>query len=304
MLAMLGPLQLQKPIIAAAGTAGTGWELGEVLDLQHLGAVTTKSITREARLGNAPMRVAELPTGMLNAIGLANPGIAVFLRDHRARLSNLPCSVIGSVAGASTDDYVFVAEALAGSGLDAVECNVSCPNTSDGRLFSDDPQRLRTLVAAVREVVGTTPLLVKLPLDFERASRSAAAAIEGGADILTLTNTVPGLAIDPDTRKPLLGKGAGGVSGPGIHPMVVRMVHDVYTHVAKPAGVPILGLGGVMQWRDAAALILAGASAVGVGTALFADPRRVIKINKGLERWVRDQGVESVQDLVGEAVFT
>ena len=303
MLAMLGPLQLHKPIVAAAGTAGTGWELGEVLHLQHLGAVTTKSITREPRLGNAPMRVAELPTGMLNAIGLANPGIAAFLKVHRPRLGSLGCKVIGSVAGASIDDYVFVAEALAGSGLDAVECNVSCPNTADGRLFCNDPTGLRDLVAAVRTAIGTTPLLVKLPLDFQRASHAAQSAIDGGADILTLTNTVPGLAIDPDTRKPVLGKGAGGVSGPGIHPMVVRMVHDVYTHVAKPAGVPILGLGGVMQWRDAAAMMLAGASAVGVGTALFANPRRVIKINKGLDRWVLNQGVESVQELVGAAVI-
>jgi len=303
MPAMLGTLQLHHPIVAAAGTAGTGWELGEVLNLHHLGAVTTKSITREPRVGNAPMRVAELPTGMLNAIGLANPGIGAFLTDHRPRLDAVGCKVIGSVAGASTDDYVFVAEALAASGLDAVECNVSCPNTADGRLFSDDPDRLRELVAAVRAVVGTTPLLVKLPLDFERASRSAQAAIDGGADILTLTNTVPGLAIDPVSRRPLLGKGAGGVSGPGIHPMVVRMVHDVYTHVAQRAGVPILGLGGIMHWRDAATMLLAGASAVGVGTALFADPRRVIKINRGLERWVRDQGVESVQDLVGAACF-
>jgi dihydroorotate dehydrogenase (NAD+) catalytic subunit len=303
MPAMLGPLQLHKPLVAAAGTAGTGWELGEVLDLEHFGAVTTKSITREPRLGNAPMRVAELPTGMLNAVGLANPGIAGFLRDHRSKLSDLPCKVIGSVAGASTEDYVFVAEALAGSGFDAVECNVSCPNTADGRLFSDDPDRLHALVAAVRAAVGTTPLLVKLPLDFERASRSAAAAIAGGADILTLTNTVPGLAIDPDSRKPLLGKGAGGVSGPGIHPLVVRMVRDVYVHVAHPAGIPILGLGGVMQWSNAAGLILAGASAVGVGTALFANPKRVIKINRGLERWVARQGVESVGDLVGQASF-
>ncbi|MCH2135534.1 MAG: dihydroorotate dehydrogenase [Phycisphaerales bacterium] len=299
MPAMLGKLKLQRPLVAAAGTAGTGWELGEVLALHHLGAVTTKSITREARSGNAPMRVAELPTGMLNAVGLANPGIAGFLSDHRPRLEHLDCPVIGSVAGASIDDYVFVAEALASSGLAAIECNVSCPNTGDGRLFSEDAPALKSLVQAVRSATGKIPLLVKLPLDFQPRSEAAIAAIEGGADVLTLTNTVPGMAIDPATRRPRLGKGAGGVSGPGIHPMVVRMVRDVHANIAADASVPIIGLGGVMNWGDAAELILAGASAVGVGTALFADPRRVVKINKGLDRWVRDQGVESVSDLVG-----
>jgi len=303
MPAMLGPLKLIRPLIAAAGTAGTGWELAEVLNLRCFGAITTKSITREPRQGNPPMRVAELPTGMLNAVGLANPGIAMFLREHRAKLDDLPCDVIGSVAGESIEDYVFVAEALAGSGLAAVECNVSCPNTDDGRLFSEDPTQLCALVKAVKAVVGATPLLVKLPLDFQARSTSAQAAIDGGADMLTLTNTVPGLAIDPDTRRPRLGKGAGGVSGPGIHPLVVRMVRDVHVNVAGPAGIPIVGLGGVFNWEDAAEMILAGASAVGIGTALFADPVRAVRIADGLDRWVRAQGVESIDALVGAAEF-
>lgn len=296
---MLGPLELHRPVVAAAGTAGTGWELGEVLDLRCLGAVTTKSITRAPRTGNPAMRVAELPTGMMNAVGLANPGVDGFLRDHRAKLDGLPCAVIGSVAGESVEDYVFVAEALASSGLDAVECNVSCPNTGDGRLFSDNPAQLQTLVAAVKAAVGSVPVLVKLPLDFQPASPAAQAAIDGGADVLTLTNTVPGLAIDPHTRRPRLGNGPGGVSGPGIHPMVVRMIRDVYTRVAHPAGVPILGLGGVFRWEDAAEMVLAGASAVGIGTALFADPKRAKKIDAGLQRWVRDQGADDLASLVG-----
>ena len=303
MSAMLGPLHLKDPLVAAAGTAGTGWELGEVVDLRHFGAVTTKSITRAPRSGNPPMRVAELPTGMLNAVGLANPGLAAFLSDHRGLLDNLPCKVIGSVAGECIDDYVFTAEGLAGSGLDAIECNVSCPNTGDGRLFSEDTDQLRDLVAAVRAAIGSVPLLVKLPLDFHAVSPAAAAAIEGGADVLTLTNTVPGLAIDPSTRRPRLGNGAGGVSGPGIHPLVVRMIRDVHQSLAADAGVPIIGLGGVMHWRDAAEMILAGASAVGIGTALFADPQRAVKINRGLERWCSDQGVASVSELVGAAKF-
>ena len=301
---MLGALHLERPLIAAAGTAGTGWELAEVLDPACFGAITTKSITRLPRVGNAPMRVAELSTGMMNAVGLANPGVAGFLKVHRHKLDDLPCPVIGSVAGECVEDYIFVAEAMAGSGLAAVECNVSCPNTDDGRLFSENPTQLAGLVRAVKDVVGAVPVLVKLPLDFQGRSSAAEAAIEGGADILTLTNTVPGLAIDVHTRKPRLGKGAGGVSGPGIHPMVVRMVRDVHTNVAGPAGVPIVGLGGVFNWQDAAEFILAGASAVGIGTALYADPTRATRIARALDRWRIDQGVERFDQLVGRAEFS
>jgi len=206
------------------------------------------------------------------------------------------------MAGASIDDYEQVAAAMqAMAFVKAVEVNVSCPNTTDGRSFAEDPERLRDLLVDIRTVLKRAAMIVKLPLDFESPSRAAETAVEAGADALTLINTVPGMAIDVRTRRSRLGRRSGGVSGPGIHPLAVRMIADVHRDIAGPAGVPIIGLGGVMRWQDAAEFILAGATGVGVGTALFVDPRRPRKILRGLNRWVASQGCTSIHELVGAA---
>jgi dihydroorotate dehydrogenase (NAD+) catalytic subunit len=300
----LAGVELSNPVVAAAGTCGYVDELADVLDPAHLGAVVTKSITREPREGHPPWRVVEVPGGMLNAVGLANVGLERFLTEKLPAAAGLGTVVIGSIAGNSIDDYREVAAAFdAQEHLPLVELNVSCPNTADGLVFGEDPGRLRELLSEVRPALANTRLLVKLSPNVGDITAMAEAAVEAGADGLTLINTVAALAIDVESRGYRLGAGAGGgggLSGPAIHPVAVRMVHDVYRSVAQPAAVPLVGLGGVMTWQDAAELILAGASAVGMGTALFVDPRSPKKVLTGLARWVQRQGCAAVSELVGQ----
>lgn len=287
---------LRNPVVTAAGTGGYLAELAGVLGPRHVGAITTKSITPEVRDGNRPWRIIDARAGMLNAIGLANVGLERFLAE---KLVDIDCTVIGSVAGHSIEDYVTVAGAFdAEPRIELIEVNVSCPNTATGRQFGGSPEALGELLAAVRPAIASKPMIVKLPPD-GRPADMARAAIEAGADALTLVNTMPAMAIDVETRQPRLSRGTGGLSGPAIHPIAVRIVHEVYETVARDAGIPIVGLGGVMTWRDAAEFILAGATAVGVGTALFVDPRSPRRIVRGLESWAARQGVARIADLVG-----
>ena len=287
---------LRNPLIAAAGTAGYVDDLAAVVDPRWFGAITTKSITPEPREGNRPWRIIDTRSGMLNAIGLANVGLDRFLAE---KLVASVSPIIGSVAGHSMDDYVRVSAAFAAeSRIAMVELNVSCPNTATGRAFGGTPETLRELLAEVRPVLGTTPMIVKLAPDGE-VVRLAQAAIAAGADALTLVNTMPAMAIDVETRQPRLSRGRGGLSGPALHPVAVRIIRDVHEAVARDAGVPIIGLGGVLDWRDAAEFILAGATAVGLGTTLFVDPRSPRAIGRGLADWVARQGVASVGELVG-----
>lgn len=295
-------LVLRNPVVLAAGTAGYVGEMADALDLSEVGALTSKSITREPREGNAPWRIIPAKAGMLNAIGLANVGIERFIDSRLPDAAKLPCALIVSVAGHSVEDYVGVAGALATlTAVRTVELNVSCPNTATGRSFGSDPEALARLLAEVRASAPAMRLIVKLAPDADPVGM-ARVAVEGGASALTLTNTLPAMAIDPDSRRMRLSRGQGGLSGPAIHPLVVRIVHDVHRQVARDARVPIIGLGGVMDWQDAAELVLAGATAVGVGTALFADPRAVGRIADGLESWVRRQGCTKVGELVGGAL--
>ena len=274
-------------------------ELADAFDLRWLGAVTTKSITPEERAGNDPWRIIDVPGGMMNAIGLANVGLGKFLAEKLPSAAGVPCPVFGSVAGHSVEDYVRVAAAFdANTAFPIIELNVSCPNTATGLQFGDDPSALKALLAEVRPVVKRAKLFVKVSPNADVVKLSGA-AVEAGADGLTLVNTVTAMSIDVHTRRPRLSRGRGGLSGPAIHPIAVRMVHDVYRAVAKPAGVPIIGLGGVLRWEDAAEFILVGASAVGVGTALFVDPRTPVALAKGLAQWVRAQGASSITALVG-----
>lgn len=302
-------MDLASPIILAAGTAGVLDETSGVMDLARIGAIVTKSLTPEPRAGNEPLRVAPVRAGMLNAIGLANPGIDRFVDEIAPRASALPCRVIGSVAGFCAQDYELVAGKLgACEGIDAVELNVSCPNVHGGPEFGTDVGALTEVVAAARKAIGQRAnggkaLFVKLPPVSIGTPTTivdlAKAAIEGGADALTLCNTTPGMAIDVHARRPVLGHVTGGLSGPAVHPIVLRLIHLVYQGVARDAGVPIVGLGGVLRWDDAAAFVLAGASAVGVGTAMFANTRGPTKIIKGLDKWVGKQQVGSIAELTG-----
>lgn len=300
----LAGIELASPVILAAGTAGVLDEMSEQLDLSRVGALVTKSITPEPRDGNQAWRVWPTRVGMLNAIGLANPGVDAFMQEHAPKASSLPCRVIGSIAGFSVDDYTRVARAFDPcEGIVGAELNVSCPNVHGGVEFGSEPGLLGELVSAVRAQLTQTKLLVKLPPVTTPAPHSivdlARSAIEAGADALCLCNTTPAMAIDVRTRRPALGNTTGGLSGPAVHAQAVKIVYDVHRLVARDAGVPIVGIGGVTGWKDAAELVLAGASAVEVGTALFADPRAPIKIARGLGKWVRAQGVSSISELTG-----
>ena len=298
----LAGIPLRNPVILAAGTCGYVDETADVLDLGCVGAVTTKSITVEPREGNRLWRILGTPAGMLNAIGLANVGLDAFVRDKLPRVTACPAAVIGSVAGNSVPEYVRIASACdaAHENLVAVELNVSCPNTADGLVFGEEPAMLLDLLKAARPAVTRKKLIVKLSPNAPSIVKMAEAAIRGGADALTLVNTITALWIDVETRRPRIANGTAGYSGPAIHPIAVRMVHQVYREVARDANVPIVGLGGVMRWEDAAEFILAGASAVGMGTALFVDPRLPGKVVRGLSKWVNRQGVRNIGELVGQ----
>jgi len=299
----LAGVPLQSPLIAAAGTSGYVDELAGVMDVRCLGAITSKSITREPREGHPPWRVIELPgtLGMLNAIGLANVGVEKFVAEYAPKAHSLGTVLIGSIAGASIEDYVQVASAFDPCAhMPIVELNVSCPNTADGLQFGEHPDSLKHLLTAVRPALAKTKMLVKLSPNVGDIVRMADVAVQCGADGLTLINTVSALAIDVETRRTRLSRGAGGMSGPAIHPIAVRMVRDVHVKVAQGANVPIVGLGGVMRWEDAAELVLAGATAVGIGTGVFVSPRVPEKILKGLARWVQRQGCSRLEELTGK----
>lgn len=299
-------IQLRSPVILAAGTAGVLSEMRNVLKVSQLGAIVTKSITRDERHGNAFPRITFARAGMLNAIGLANPGIEAFVHDEGPKVKSLGCPVIGSVAGDRIEDYLKVAEKLVGiEGMAGIEANVSCPNVHSGLEFGSDPGALKELITAMAGVVRDVPMFVKLsPVTVGTPNTIvdlARVAIESGASGLTLTNTVPAMGIDIHTRRPILANVTGGLSGPAIHPIVVRLVHMVYRGVAQDAGVPIIAAGGVTRWQDAAEFVLAGASAVQIGAGSFASPRASVKMRKGLAKWVQSQNADSISELVGKA---
>lgn len=302
----LAGVRLRAPIILAAGTCGTLDEMSDVLDLARVGGLVTKSITAEPREGNATWRIAPCGTGMLNAIGLANVGAEKFCAEYGPRVARVPCAVFGSVAGFSIEGYVAAASAMSRvAGLAGLELNVSCPNVHGGVEFGLDAGALRELLGAVRAGVAPgTRVFVKLsPIVAAGPGATIAdiarAAIEQGAAGLCVANTVPAMAIDVRTRRPVLANNTGGYSGPPVHPIAVKLVHDVHRLVAREAGVPIVAIGGVTRWEDAAEFILAGATAVQMGSALFADPALVYRVARGLEAWTREQKVGRVGELVG-----
>lgn len=296
----IGGLTLANPTLTCSGTCGYAFEYADFMDLSRLGAFVTKSITREERPGNEPARIVETRAGMLNAIGLANVGLERFMSEKLPQIRKMPCPVIVNVAGHSYDDYTETCAAM--NSLDCVagvELNVSCPNVRDGLTFGTHPGRLRELVAAVKSALPGKPLIVKLSPNVEDITQTARAAIEGGADMLSLVNTFTAMAIDIHKKRPRLANVTGGLSGPAIKPVAVHMVSRVYRSVAKSAGVPIIGMGGIQFWQDAVEFILAGASAVAIGTALFVDPATPNKICEGLSQYMQRMKIERLSDLVG-----
>ena len=288
---------LPNPVLLASGTAGHGAELAPYLDLASLGAVVVKSLLAEPWPGNPAPRVLETPAGMLNSVGLQGPGVAVWLEEELPELLATGARVVASIWGRTVQDYADAAELLAGApaGVVAVEVNVSCPNVEDRRrMFAHDPVSTERAIAAT--AACGRPRWAKLSPNVTDLVSIAEAAARGGAEAVTLVNTVMGMAIDTTTRRYRLGAGGGGLSGAAMHPVAVRAVHDV--RAALPE-LPIVGVGGVVDGETAAELLLAGASAVQVGTATFADPRAGAHVLAGLARWCDAQGVRHLGEVVG-----
>lgn len=292
----LGPLRLANPILTASGTFGYGLEFAHLADLAALGGIVTKGLSVAPIRGNPPPRVCETRGGMLNSIGLQNIGIERFLAEVLPGLERFPPRVIVNLFGVSVDEYVRLAERVdAVCGVAAVELNVSCPNVKRGGLeFGQDPEVLAGLVRAVRAATGK-PIVVKLSPNVTRPAEIGEAAKAGGADILSAINTLLGMAIDPVTRRPRLATVKGGLSGPAIKPVALRVVFDV----ARQVGLPVIGIGGIETVDDVLEFLLAGASAVQVGTALFRDPTTASRLVGELAARLAADGVGSVRELVG-----
>jgi dihydroorotate dehydrogenase (NAD+) catalytic subunit len=297
-------VRLKTPVLAASGTYAYGLELAEVVDLEALGGIVTKGLSREPMDGNAAPRLFETPSGMLNSIGLQNIGVRAFLRDKLPGLRRISTPVFVNVFGYTVEDYVEVVRILEDAeGLAGYELNVSCPNTKEGGVvFGVDAQLLGEVVSAVRHIINKDsrrPLIVKLSPSVTRIEPLARAAVESGADALSLVNTFVGLAIDPRTRRPRLGNGFGGLSGPAIKPVALRMVYEA----AQAVKIPVVGLGGIASGADAAEFLIAGASAVQVGTANFWDPQSPLRIAEELDAFLQKENIARAADLTGTLRF-
>ncbi|MGH9441072.1 MAG: dihydroorotate dehydrogenase [Thermoanaerobaculia bacterium] len=292
----LGPLRLKNPIATASGTFGYGLEFSDVVDLSRIGALFTKGLSLLPHEGNPPPRIYETPSGMLNAIGLQNVGAEAFAREKLPKLRDAGACVFANVWGDDEEDYVSIAKRLEGAeGLAGLELNISCPNVSKGgMLFGNSPQLTRSLVSRVRAATKL-PLVVKLSPNAPDLVESARAARDAGADVLSLVNTFVGMAIDPETAKPRISFGTGGLSGPAIRPLAVRMVYQV--HRAMPE-VPLWGIGGISELSDVLEFLSAGASAVQVGTANFREPGVSDRLVRELEAYCEKKNVNA-RDLVG-----
>ena len=293
----VGSVTLANPVMTASGTAGHGDELGAYVDLSTLGAVVVKSLSPEPWAGNAAPRVHETPAGMINSVGLQGPGVRKWLEEELPAVIATGAPVVASIWGTTIEDYAKAAELLRDAPIEvvAVEVNVSCPNLHDrNRMFAHAPETTAEAIQAA-SVCGR-PMWAKLSPNVSDLASIAKAAHSAGADAVTLVNTVLGMAIDTETRTYRLGGGGGGLSGPAIHPVAVRAVHDV--HAAYPE-IPIIGVGGVARGVDAIELMMAGASAIQVGTASFADPRSVARVLKEIEEWCAERSIGSVRELIG-----
>ncbi len=292
-------LWLKNPVLTASGTFGQGVEYAELIDVARLGAVVNKGTTPHARPGNQQYRIAETPAGILNSIGLENPGAEEVARKYGKAWAKLGVPVIVNVAGYSVEDYVFVVNALAGtSSVVAFELNVSCPNVEGGMLFGSDPRLAAEVTRAVKAATDK-PVIVKLtPNAPDDVVAIARACEDAGADGLTAINTVLGMRIDIAKRRPILGTGSGGLSGPAIRPIAVHMTYQV----ARAVSIPVIGAGGVTSANDALEFLMAGASAVQVGTATFADPTAPLAVIEGLASYVRANGLASIRDIIGAAL--
>ena len=285
----------ENPLIAASGTFGFGREYQEFYPLSTLGGISCKGITLQERPGNPPPRIAETPSGMLNSVGLQNPGVDHFIEEDLPWLKQQGTVVIANIAGNTQQDYCRMAEKLSESDVDMVELNISCPNVKHGGVaFGTSCASVEEITVAVRKYCRK-PLIVKLSPNVADIGEIAAAAEAGGADAISLINTLTGMRIDIRTRRPILRNNTGGLSGPAVFPVAVRMVWQAAQRVKSP----VIGLGGISTWQDAVEMLLAGASALQIGTVFFTDPYAPVKILDGLRRYLDENHIASVTELTG-----
>lgn len=289
-------IRIKNPVMTASGTFGYGEEYAEFMDLGRLGAVVVKGLSLQPREGNPPPRVVETAAGMLNAIGLQNIGIEAFVREKLPFLRQFDTAVIANFFGDSVEEYAAAAERLSSvEGIHGLEMNISCPNKQAGWcIFGTDPRVTFQVVSAVRKAT-TLPLIVKLSPNVTDITIMARAAEDAGADALSLINTLTGMAIDIRTRKPRLGNVTGGLSGPAIKPVAVKMVYEA----SRAVGIPVIGMGGIMNGDDAAEFLIAGASAVAVGTASFVRPTAAVEILDGIIAYMEREKIEDIRSLTG-----
>lgn len=288
-------VEFSNPLIAASGTFGFGREYNEFYPLSVLGGISCKGITLKKRDGNPPPRIAETPSGILNAVGLQNPGVDHFIEKDLGWLKEQNTVVIANIAGNTEEDYCKMAEKLSDSSVDMIEMNISCPNVKSGGVqFGTSCQSVGGITKAVRKYCKK-PLIVKLSPNVSDIAEIARSAEAEGADAISMINTLTGMRIDINSRRPIIRNNTGGLSGPAVFPVAVRMVWQAYNAVK----IPIIGMGGISTWQDAVEMLIAGASALQIGTVFFSDPYAPVKICEGLEKFMDDNNIKNISELTG-----
>ncbi len=292
----LAGMEMKNPVVVASGTYGFGREFGAFYDIDQLGGICCKGLTLHRREGNPPPRIAETPMGILNSVGLQNPGVDAFIAQELPELRKHDLKVIANISGNTPEEYGILCAKLAQAGVDMIEVNVSCPNVKCGGLqYGTVPAMTAEVTRCAKQNAGKVPVMIKLSPNVTDITEIARAAEDAGADALSLINTIRGMSIDVNTHRPILRVNTGGLSGPAVLPVAVRMVWEV----ANAVSIPVLGMGGIARAQDAAQIMLAGATAVAVGTACFADPFAPLRVRDGLAEIAASQGMESVRELTG-----
>lgn len=288
-------IDFKNPVFTASGTYGYGREFNELYPISLLGGISCKGMTKAEKLGNPPPRIAETPSGILNSVGLQNPGLDHFLETDLPWLLEQNTGIIVNIAGNTIEDYCEMAEKLSDTDIDIIEMNISCPNVKQGGAsFGTSCKSVEKITSEVKKVCKK-PLMVKLTPNVTNITEIALAAESSGADALSLINTLLGMRIDIKTRRPILKNNKGGLSGPAVFPIAVRMVQEVSSAVK----IPVIGMGGIATWEDAVEIMMAGASAIQVGTAMFTDPFTPVKIVDGLNRYMKENNIKKISDIVG-----
>jgi len=292
-------IPLKNPIIAASGTFGFGMEYSDYMDLNQIGAISVKGLTLKPRKGNPPPRIAETPSGILNSVGLQNPGVDHFIQHELPLLRQYDTKIIANINGNTIDEYCQMAAKLQNTAVDFIELNISCPNVKQGGvLFGVDPEMVYKVTRVVKNNCKQ-PLIVKLTPNVRDIQENARAAEEGGADAISLINTLLGMAIDINTKRPVLANITGGLSGPAIKPVALHMVWQA----AEVVNIPVIGMGGIMTGEDAVEFLLAGATAVSVGTANLVSPTAMLDIVQGLKQYMKNHGINDIHELIGGLIL-